>query len=145
LVLSFNSERNIITVNIPDSEKGAFASTITGLTENVTYYVRAYATNCSGTGYGSTVVYNSSNAIEVISSDEVSVYPNPVSGILNIEYHYGNYKTINIINSQGELLKTGEVISPQQQLDFSQYEPGFYILEFVKPEGEKERVSVIKH
>jgi phosphodiesterase/alkaline phosphatase D-like protein len=31
---------------------GAFSSAITGLTENTTYYVRAYATNASGTGYG---------------------------------------------------------------------------------------------
>ncbi|MBA4318202.1 MAG: hypothetical protein C0412_07360 [Flavobacterium sp.] len=32
---------------------GSFVSNITGLTENTTYYVRAYATNSNGTGYGS--------------------------------------------------------------------------------------------
>jgi phosphodiesterase/alkaline phosphatase D-like protein len=31
---------------------GAFSSSITGLVENTTYYVRAYATNSAGTGYG---------------------------------------------------------------------------------------------
>jgi|GEM_PF-571014 len=31
---------------------GFFASSITGLSENTTYYVRAYATNSAGTGYG---------------------------------------------------------------------------------------------
>ncbi|MBR3939266.1 MAG: DUF1566 domain-containing protein [Bacteroidales bacterium] len=31
---------------------GSFTSDITGLTENVTYYVRAYATNDKGTAYG---------------------------------------------------------------------------------------------
>lgn len=124
---------------------GSFTSTITGLIENQTYYIRAYATNCSGTGYGSPVVYNSSNAIEVIKSDEISVYPNPVSGILNIEYKNGIYTTINIINPQGVLLKTEKVVSPQQLLDFSKYESGLYILEFVKPGGEKERARVIKH
>ncbi len=36
---------------------GNFTSTLSGLTENTTYYVRAYATNVSGTGYGSEVSF----------------------------------------------------------------------------------------
>ena len=34
------------------SGTGSFASSITGLTANTPYYVRAYATNSAGTGYG---------------------------------------------------------------------------------------------
>lgn len=34
------------------SGTGSYTSNITGLTENTTYYVRAYATNSTGTGYG---------------------------------------------------------------------------------------------
>jgi hypothetical protein len=124
---------------------GSFTSTINGLAENVTYYIRAFATNCSGTGYGTNVEYNSSNAIEVIQSSEISIYPNPVSGILNIGFKNGTYKIINVINPQGVLLKIEKVISHQQQLDFSKYEPGLYILEFVKPGGEIERVRIIHH
>ena len=36
---------------------GFFISSITGLTDNTTYYVRAYATNANGTAYGNEVVY----------------------------------------------------------------------------------------
>ncbi len=36
---------------------GVFASSITGLTSNTTYYVRAYATNSAGTGYGNDIVF----------------------------------------------------------------------------------------
>ena len=122
---------------------GSFESTITGLTENETYYIRAYATNCSGTSYGSNVEYNSSNAVEDIQSFEISVYPNPVSGILNIEYRNGTYETINIINQQGVLLLTERIVSSQQQLDFSKYEYGLYILEFVKHGGGIKRVKVV--
>ena len=38
---------------------GSFTSSITGLTANTTYYVRAYATNTAGTSYGSEVTFNS--------------------------------------------------------------------------------------
>ena len=36
---------------------GAFTSSITGLTENSTYYVRAFATNAAGTAYGNQIVF----------------------------------------------------------------------------------------
>ncbi len=36
---------------------GAFVSTITGLTKNTTYHVRAYATNSVGTAYGADVTF----------------------------------------------------------------------------------------
>ena len=37
---------------------GTFTSSITGLTENTTYYVRAYATNSVGTAYGTQVSFS---------------------------------------------------------------------------------------
>jgi len=39
---------------------GSFESSLTGLVENTTYYVRAYATNSAGTGYGSEVSFKAS-------------------------------------------------------------------------------------
>jgi uncharacterized protein (TIGR02145 family) len=36
---------------------GSFTSNITGLTENTRYYVRAYATNSKGTGYGGAISF----------------------------------------------------------------------------------------
>ena len=37
------------------TSSGTFTSSITGLTPGTTYYVRAYATNSSGTAYGNEV------------------------------------------------------------------------------------------
>ena len=42
---------------------GVFTSSITGLSDNTTYYVRAYATNSDGTGYGSTMSLTTNVAI----------------------------------------------------------------------------------
>ncbi len=41
---------------------GSFTSNISGLTSATTYYVRAYATNSAGTGYGSQIEFTSSMA-----------------------------------------------------------------------------------
>ncbi len=38
---------------------GSFTSTITGLTPNTLYYIRAYATNSIGTGYGNQITFTS--------------------------------------------------------------------------------------
>ena len=42
---------------------GSFSSSITGLSSNTTYYVRAYATNSSGTAYGNQVTFTTSISI----------------------------------------------------------------------------------
>ena len=125
---------------------GSFTSTITDLTNGVTYHIRAFATNCSGTGYGLDIPYfHNTTDMHDIQYDEISIYPNPVTDILNIEYKNDNYETINIFNSQGILLEQEKVNSPRQQLDFSKFEYGLYILEFVRPGCEKIRVKVINH
>ncbi len=52
---------------VDGTSTGSFTSTITGLTKNTTYYVRAYATNSIGTSYGEqktfTTVANDSKSI----------------------------------------------------------------------------------
>lgn len=40
------------------ASSGIFTSALTGLTQNTTYYVRSYATNSSGTSYGSAVSFS---------------------------------------------------------------------------------------
>ena len=44
---------------------GIFNSAINGLTLNTTYYIRAYATNSAGTGYGSTMSFTTKVAFEI--------------------------------------------------------------------------------
>jgi uncharacterized protein (TIGR02145 family) len=55
---STNQSPSITDANTHDgSGLGSFESVITGLTYNTKYYVRAYATNSEGTGYGNEVEF----------------------------------------------------------------------------------------
>ena len=62
---------------------GAFTSNLNGLSENTTYYVRAYAVTSAGTSYGNEVVFttNSVSQATITTSDVVNVTSNTaVSG-----------------------------------------------------------------
>jgi uncharacterized protein (TIGR02145 family) len=51
---------------------GAFSSSITGLKEGTTYFVRAFATNSVGTAYGTNVSFRSTSAEPKVSSTAIS-------------------------------------------------------------------------
>ena len=51
---------------------GSFSSTISGLSTNTTYYVRAYATNLEGTAYGNQISFQTSAELPVITTTEVT-------------------------------------------------------------------------
>ncbi len=51
------------------SDSGAFSSNISGLTSNTTYYVRAYATNSEGTGYGSSLSFTTKGLASLTTNE----------------------------------------------------------------------------
>ena len=51
---------------------GDFASSITGLTPGVTYYVRAYAKNSVGTSYGNQVTFTSGSTTPTVNTSDVT-------------------------------------------------------------------------
>ncbi|MGA2408438.1 MAG: FISUMP domain-containing protein [Bacteroidales bacterium] len=70
---------------------GSFTSNLTGLTANSTYYVRAYATNSVGTGYGNQVSFTTQ------TSGGIGIIFNPNLKYGSISDIDGNiYKTITI-------------------------------------------------
>jgi len=58
------------------SGSGEFTSTLTGLTENTTYYLRSYATNSAGIAYGNEVTFKTTTATsgETVTDIEGNVY-----------------------------------------------------------------------
>jgi len=47
---------------------GKFTSLLTGLTSGTTYYLRAYATNAGGTGYGSVITFKTNSTSAIINA-----------------------------------------------------------------------------
>ena len=54
------------------SGTGSFSSSITGLSINTTYYVRAYATTSAGTGYGEQLSFTTRNGIPTVATSDVT-------------------------------------------------------------------------
>jgi uncharacterized protein (TIGR02145 family) len=67
------------TKTIDGSGPGLFVSTLTNLQPNVTYYVRAYATNSVGTAYGNEVAFLTSSSGISYPSVSTSPITNPTS------------------------------------------------------------------
>ncbi len=58
------------------SGTGSYSSSITGLLQGMTYYIRAYATNAEGTAYGNQLVFTTNNLPTVVTSGTSSITQN---------------------------------------------------------------------
>jgi hypothetical protein len=129
------------------SSSGNRTLTVTTTSDNTTANPRNANVTFAAPGVSSVIVTvtQSSGLTDIgdVKDHEINIFPNPVSGILNIEYRDKIYNTINILNSQGTLLEKRKVILPTQQLDFSKFKYGLYILEFVNPVGKTKKVKVV--
>jgi len=69
---------NSVTIN--GTGAGEFTSPITGLAANTTYYVRAYAINNIGTGYGKEVSFTTSPLLPTVTDIDGNIYHAVVIG-----------------------------------------------------------------
>lgn len=73
---------------------GAFTSALAGLKGNTTYYVRAYATNSAGTGYGPVVSFKTPVDLPVVTTAAISALTK-TSAVSGGEVTYDGGGTIN--------------------------------------------------
>lgn len=79
---------------------GSFTSSITGLTVNTTYYLRAYATNAQGTSYGSEVTFTA------VAASSGSLSASVTTTTYNGSYAPMHVLAIWITNSSGSFVKS---------------------------------------
>ncbi|SHE61227.1 PKD domain-containing protein, partial [Leeuwenhoekiella marinoflava] len=105
------------TPNIDDDTKvqigtgdGSFSDEITGLTASTMYYVRAYAINSAGTGYGSQISFTTSSANKspiVDANTGLTVNEGETAGIDSGKLHFDDEETAD--DSQLTATITGAV------------------------------------
>ena len=73
--ICYSTSQNPTTADSKTSDSkgtGAFVSSLTGLKGNTTYYVRAYAINSAGTGYGNQVQFTTAIDLPVVTTTDVT-------------------------------------------------------------------------
>jgi len=59
---------------IAGNKEGEFYTTVTGLTVNTMYYVRAYGINSEGTKYGKEVFFTTANGLPIVTTNNITSY-----------------------------------------------------------------------
>lgn len=82
--------------------------------------------------------------IEIVGIDEaemlgVSLYPNPTTGLVNVNFEAAACE-VQICDMFGRILSNSQLVG-EQQLDFSAYAPGMYLVRFTTTDG---RTAVVK-
>ena len=68
---------------------------------------------------------------------DITFYPNPTTGIVNVHYSMNNAQSgnveIRVYDVYGKLIETTHALSPQPtvQIDLSNYATGIYIVKYV--------------
>lgn len=108
---------------------GSFTQTISDLTPNTKYYVRSYATNSAGTVYGNELIFTTlSTGIPTQEASEVTIYPNPTTGIVYFKNIDPKAK-IEIYNLNGALVKRVEM--KNNQINIKDLTTGTYIIKII--------------
>ncbi|MFZ4401917.1 MAG: T9SS type A sorting domain-containing protein [Bacteroidales bacterium] len=124
---------------IDGSGTGSFVSNLTGLSSSTVYHYRAYATNTTGTSYGSDMSFTtnsdvSTKNIDLIAST-VSIIPNPSSGIFGIVFNAQQKQDVQIkvLNNLGNCILSSNFISEgvnnTLKIDLSDKAAGLYLVE----------------
>jgi hypothetical protein len=96
-------------------------------TQTGNYLVRVTDANNCGYYYSATVKQNVTTGVQTLNADAISVYPNPSTGIINIDIPYagGSGYTVMIYDNAGKLVMSRR---NENKIDLSHLDNGFYLL-----------------
>jgi hypothetical protein len=91
-----NPTISLLTKTVDGSGIGIYTSALTGLTQNTKYYVRSYAVNENGVGYGNEISFTTlptPSAASVITNIVTNILPNSATSGGNVTYDGGSSVT----------------------------------------------------
>ena len=139
--LSFNTESTYDIVKVADPVSAITLGTFSGstipadVTSTSGQMLVQFTTNTSNTADGWSAYYTSTTmgVEEYNSANELALYPNPVTGNLQIETP--NKARIEILDIQGQLLTTLAANNGRTNIDVSSFPNGVYIVEVKTAKG----------
>jgi len=95
------------------------------------YVLKTIATDDSGISMKSPVVVitviKGTTVVNDLSVNTIKIYPNPSSGIINLEMTDSNLATFTVINAAGQLIKSGKFSGSIETIDLSEKKGVFII------------------
>lgn len=111
-----------------------FVATVNDLVPSSIYVVRAYAVAHGTTVYGEELTFNTWTLAVSDLEQSLKIYPNPTSGVLNVEA--SDLRSVAVYNSLGQLVLTKEAQGGNVQLGVDGLENGIYFLRVTSQTGE---------
>jgi hypothetical protein len=139
--LSFNTEPTYDVVKVADpvsaTTLGIYSGTTTppDVTSTSGQMLVQFTTNATNTAQGWSAYYTSTpmGVEEYNSTNELTLYPNPVTDNLQIDMPIN--ATIEILNIQGQLLTTFAALNGKANVNVSLFPSGVYVVEVKTEKG----------
>ena len=127
------NDNDIILIQTdPLVDMGNFSVDFTGLSFASNYYCKAYAINTNGISYGKEISFitDATSIDDIENSDFVTIYPNPSTGILNIDFkNTHELVNINISDISGKIFYSEKInTSEKQSIMLSHLAKGIYFI-----------------
>ena len=120
---------------------GVFSNAISGLAPNTKYYIRSYTTNSAGTAYGNELFFTTlSTSVPTQEVSEVTIYPNPTSGIIYFKDINPRSK-IEVYNANGAFIQNADLVN--NQVNLKNLKGGVYLIKLIF-EGKVSTIKIIK-
>lgn len=124
----------------------SFTYTLSMLTPNTDYYVRAAVWSPKGGGqpiYGNEITFKTDNATRIYSerSGELLVFPNPSDGRFTVTAE--SEWIMTVLDLQGRIIMTDKVSPGTNQIRLQKASPGFYFLKLTDINNASQTIRII--
>ncbi len=124
---------------------GAFVSHLDGLNSFTIYFLRAYAVNSEGVGYGSQVSFTTlDTSIDINTLSDISVFPIPFTKQINISSRFA-IERISILTVGGIKVFDNQINGLSKvQVDVENLQRGVYIISILLSDGQLVTKRIVK-
>jgi hypothetical protein len=116
----------------------------TGSVDDIMFYSRALNSTEISYLYNLNSSWSSPTATELISENNINIYPNPVDNLANISFTENGIYNIQVVDMTGRLIYTAQVSDQNLQLNTSSWAAGMYRLNIFSENGQFESKTIVK-